>query len=129
MSALPAALRRDAADMLPPTVDNVYRHFKGHEYRVLAIAKDADTLSKHVIYQRSDPDDKMEGNLVWSRSVDSWTRTIANCGYENVERFTYVHEDPKFQKVRAKYLAQEILNNVHHEEESIELAQIVGKWV
>ena len=61
-------------------VNEVYRHFKGNTYRVIAIAKDCDDLKELVVYQNIDKGD------VWVRPLDNFTQSITRDG-KTFERF------------------------------------------
>ena len=64
-----------------------YRHFKGHEYIVIAIAKDSETLEKVVVYQ----------NL---NSGDCWVR--------NYDMFNSLVDKEKYPDIEQKYRFEEI---------------------
>lgn len=52
-----------------------YRHFKGNEYEVVAIAKHSETLEEMVVYK----DLKNDGK-VWVRPVVMWNETVERDG-------------------------------------------------
>ena len=60
-------------------VNEVYRHFKGHTYIILAIAKDSDDLSKKVIYKNID------NGEVWVRDYDEFVSKVDKKKYPNCE--------------------------------------------
>lgn len=61
-----------------------YRHFKGGEYRVLAIAKHSETMEPMVVYQA------LYGECgIWVRPAAMWNETIERDG-QTFRRFTYV---------------------------------------
>ena len=64
----------------------IWRHFKGNEYRVLAIAHHSETMEPMVVYQALYGD----GN-VWVRPAAMWNETVERNG-KVVSRFTYVGE-------------------------------------
>ncbi len=63
-----------------------YRHFKGNEYRVLAIARHSETLEPMVVYQALYGD-----NDIWVRPASMWNETLERDG-KTVRRFTYIGE-------------------------------------
>ena len=64
-----------------------YRHFKGNEYEVLAIAKHSETLEEMVVYRA------LYGEHgVWVRPISMWNETVERDG-ESYLRFQYVGED------------------------------------
>ena len=63
-----------------------YRHFKGNEYRVLAIARHSETLEPMVVYQAL-----YGNNDIWVRPASMWNETIERDG-KTVRRFTYIGE-------------------------------------
>lgn len=52
-----------------------YRHFKGNEYEVIAIAKHSETLEEMVVYR----DLKNDGK-VWVRPSSMWNETVERDG-------------------------------------------------
>ena len=59
----------------------VYRHFKGHEVKVLAIARDTEyTDSCYVIYEN------LEDHRVWSRPYDMFISKVDTKKYPNVSQ-------------------------------------------
>lgn len=64
----------------------VYRHFKGNEYEVLAVATHSETLEPMVVYRALYGD-----GGVWVRPLSMWNETVERDGVKQ-ERFTYVGE-------------------------------------
>ena len=63
-----------------------YRHFKGKEYRLLALAKHSETLESMVVYQA------LYGEKgLWVRPAAIWSETVEREGYSG-PRFTYIGE-------------------------------------
>ena len=63
-----------------------YRHFKGNEYEVLAIAKHSETCEPLVIYRAL----YGEGG-VWARPLSMWNKQVERDG-KIYQRFTYIEE-------------------------------------
>ena len=64
-----------------------YRHFKGMEYEVLAVAKHSETLEEMVVYRA------LYGEFgVWVRPLSMWEDTVEKNGVLQ-KRFTYIGED------------------------------------
>ena len=63
-----------------------YRHFKGNEYEVIALAKHSETLEPLVVYRAL----YGEGS-VWVRPAQMWEETVSYQG-ETVPRFAYIGE-------------------------------------
>ena len=61
-----------------------YRHFKGNEYEVIAIAKHSEDLSPMVVYKAL----YGEGD-VWVRPADMWDETITRDG-KTFKRFEFI---------------------------------------
>lgn len=63
-----------------------YRHFKGNEYEVLAVATHSETLEPMVVYRALYGD-----GGVWVRPLSMWNETVERDGVKQ-ERFMYVGE-------------------------------------
>lgn len=59
---------------------NKYRHFKGHEYLVIAIAKDSETLKNIVVYKN------LENGDCWVRDYDMFNSLVDKEKYPDVEQ-------------------------------------------
>ena len=63
-----------------------YRHFKGHEYEVIGIAKHSETTEEMVVYRA------LYGEQgLWVRSASMWNETVERDG-KVYQRFTYIGE-------------------------------------
>ncbi len=63
-----------------------YRHFKGYEYAVIAVATHSETLEPMVVYRALHGD-----GGVWVRPLSMWRETVERDGIQQ-ERFTYIGE-------------------------------------
>ena len=63
-----------------------YRHFKGNEYEVIAIAKHSETTEDYVVYKALYGDGGM-----WVRPASTWNETVERDGV-TYKRFTYIGE-------------------------------------
>lgn len=63
-----------------------YRHFKGYEYAVIAVATHSETLEPMVVYRALYGD-----GGVWVRPLSMWRETVERDGIQQ-ERFTYIGE-------------------------------------
>lgn len=63
-----------------------YRHFKGNEYEVIAIAKHSETTEDYVVYKALYGDGGM-----WVRPASMWNETVERDGV-TYKRFTYMGE-------------------------------------
>ena len=63
-----------------------YRHFKGNEYEVIAIAKHSETLEELVVYRAL-----YGAGEVWVRPAKMWNERVERDG-QTVQRFTYIEE-------------------------------------
>jgi hypothetical protein len=61
-----------------------YRHFKGNEYEVIALATHSETGERMVVYRAL----YGEGG-VWVRPADMWNETVVRDGKTH-KRFTYI---------------------------------------
>ena len=64
-----------------------YRHFKGKEYEVLAVAKHSETLEEMVVYRAL----YGEGG-VWVRPLCMWEEVVERDG-KQMPRFTFIGEE------------------------------------
>lgn len=55
-------------------VGEVYRHFKGNTYKVIAVAKDCEDLKDIVVYQNTDKGD------IWTRPLANFCETVTRDG-------------------------------------------------
>ena len=63
-----------------------YRHFKGGEYEVIAIANHSETLEKMVVYRAL-----YGAGETWVRPVSMWNDEVVRDG-NAYKRFTYIGE-------------------------------------
>ena len=61
-------------------VGNKYRHFKGMEVIVIAIAKDSETLENMVVYKHLDKDE------YWVRNYDMFNSLVDKEKYPNIDQ-------------------------------------------
>jgi hypothetical protein len=65
----------------------VYKHYKGNEYRVLAIASHSETLEKMVVYQA------LYGEYgIWVRPISMWNELVDVNGVKT-PRFKFLREE------------------------------------
>lgn len=62
----------------------IYKHYKGNEYKVLAIAKHSETLEDMIVYQAL----YGEGEI-WVRPYSMWNEEVV-LGGKKVKRFTEI---------------------------------------
>ena len=64
-----------------------YRHFKGNEYEVIALATHSETGERMVVYRA------LYGNGgVWVRPAKMWEESVERDG-KTYQRFTYIGEE------------------------------------
>ena len=56
-------------------VGDKYKHFKGEEYAVVALARDSDTLEEIVVYKALYDSEKFGNNALWTRPKDDFLGT------------------------------------------------------
>ncbi len=61
-----------------------YRHFKGNEYEVIAIANHSESLEKYVVYKALYGEGEM-----WIRPASMWNETLTRDG-KTFKRFEYI---------------------------------------
>lgn len=63
----------------------IFRHFKGKEYKILTIAKDAETLQDMVVYEG-----QYENNPCWVREKENFFSLVDNKKYPNItQKYRY----------------------------------------
>ena len=64
----------------------IYRHFKGKQYQIIAVARHSETGERMVVYQA------LYGEMgVWVRPAGMWSEHVDRDGYSG-PRFTYIGE-------------------------------------
>ncbi|MCR5732368.1 MAG: DUF1653 domain-containing protein [Sphaerochaetaceae bacterium] len=63
-----------------------YRHFKGKEYEVLAVARHSETMELMVVYRQLYGD-----YAIWVRPASMWNETVVRDGVSH-KRFTKIEE-------------------------------------
>ena len=66
-------------------VGGKYRHYKGNEYVVLAIASHSETEEEMVVYQAQYGEEK-----IWVRPKSMWNETVTLPDGQSVRRFQLV---------------------------------------
>lgn len=66
-------------------IGDVFRHFKGNVYKVIALARDCEDLSEVVVYQNVDKLD------TWVRPLDNFLETVTRDG-KTFKRFEKIDE-------------------------------------
>ncbi len=59
-------------------IGGVYRHFKGHTYIVIGVARDSETLDDMVVYKNIDNDD------MWVRNKEMFLSKVDKNKYSDV---------------------------------------------
>ena len=60
-------------------IGNIYRHYKGNIYKIIALAKHSETVEDMIVYQ------SVENGDIWVRPKYMWNEIIDNNG---TQRFT-----------------------------------------
>jgi len=84
-------------------VGKIYKHFKGHIYKVIAIAKDSENLQKIVVYKN------IENNEYWVRAYDEFNSLV---------------DIKKYPEVTQKYRFEEIENDDNDIKESMKIKNL-----
>lgn len=64
-----------------PTKATVFKHFKGQEYKVVAIARDSENLEEKVIYRG-----EYENNPLWIRSYKDFFSEVDHEKYPEIKQ-------------------------------------------
>ena len=70
-----------------------YRHFKGKDYEVLAIARHSETKEPMAVYKALYSDEAYGDGAIWIRPADMWNETVGlpnSVDGKEVKRFTRV---------------------------------------
>lgn len=60
--------------------NKLYRHFKGHVYKIVCVAKDCDDLKELVVYQN------VETNEVWVRNLEEFLSSVDHEKHPDVKQ-------------------------------------------
>lgn len=60
--------------------NKLYRHFKGHVYKIVCLAKDSNDLKELVVYQNVDD------NQIWVRGLDEFLSPVDHEKYPDVKQ-------------------------------------------
>lgn len=77
---------QDRLKELPVKAGQKYRHFKGGEYEVVAIAIKEDTLETLVIYR------SLRKGYIWARTFENWNETVTR-NNRQMKRFRRIKRD------------------------------------
>ena len=66
-----------------------YRHYKGHEYEVIGLARHSETLEELVVYRALYHSPEFGDNAIWTRPKAMFLETVAVNGKE-IPRFEYI---------------------------------------
>ena len=61
-------------------INGKYKHFKGHIYQVIGLAKDSETLEEKVVYEN------IETKELWIRNKEEFLSEVDKKKYPNVEQ-------------------------------------------
>ena len=61
-------------------IGGIYKHFKGHVYEVIGIAKDSDTLKEKIVYKN------VETGELWLRDEDEFLSKVDKNKYPDIEQ-------------------------------------------
>ena len=61
-------------------IGGIYKHFKGHIYKVIGIAKDSEDLKEKVVYQNT------ETGELWLRDEKEFLSLVDKEKYPNIEQ-------------------------------------------
>ena len=61
-------------------INGIYKHFKGHNYKVICLAQDSDTLKEKVIYTNVETKD------TWVRDKEEFLSKVDKIKYPNIKQ-------------------------------------------
>ena len=62
-------------------IGKIYRHYKGNNYKIIALAKHSETLEDMVVYS------SLDNSKIWVRPKSMWNEVVDNKG---MLRFTLI---------------------------------------
>ncbi len=65
-------------------IGKIYRHYKGNIYKIIAFARNSETLEDMIVYS------SIKDGKTWVRPYSMWNETVDNQG---TLRFTLIEED------------------------------------
>jgi hypothetical protein len=68
-------------------IEGIYKHYEGNLYKVIALAKDSETLQDMVVYEALYPNPL---SRIWVRPFCEWTEEVADKEGNKLFRFTLV---------------------------------------
>jgi hypothetical protein len=72
------------------SIGSIYRHFKGKEYKILALGKDSETLEDVVVYQALYNSNEFGLNSIWVRPKKMFLEIIDKDG-KKIKRFEKIN--------------------------------------
>lgn len=81
--------------MKEPIAGEIYRHYKGKEYKVVGIGHHTETLEKLVLYQALYNDPKFGDNAFWVRPIEMFMEQTV---FNNVEQPRFALVEPTQQQ-------------------------------
>lgn len=76
-------------------INGHYKHYKGNEYKVIAIAKNSETKANEVIYE------SLKDGQVWSRPEEEFKGEVEDKDGKMISRFTFINQE---ESDKSKYL-------------------------
>lgn len=73
-----------SADHTEPVPGELWRHFKGGTYRVVAVATEEDTGRALVVYE------SVADGTTWARALGRWMGWVTTTGLDTIRRFSRV---------------------------------------
>lgn len=77
-------------------IGSLYKHFKGHIYEVIAVAKHSETGEEMVVYK--DASAAFGGEKVWVRPAKMWDENVSRKEGDPLPRFKIIEDDNREQK-------------------------------
>ena len=84
-------------------INGLYKHFKGHIYKVIAIAKDCEDLTLKVVYQN------INNNDIWVRDYNEFLSEV------DKNKYPEVTQQYRFQELTREEALKEMLASLENE--------------